>query len=203
MAASTTSSARLGMNPVARRLSPVTRFFALLCGWWLLGYSLLVCADLVARRYFAVSLQGTDEIGGYTLAALAAFGFGHTLLVRRHTRIELALDALPAWPRAAAQVLAALAIAAFAAFAAWRGWAELSDSIEFMSVSTSPLQVPLWIPQGVWVAGLALFGLVAAVLALHALTLFLRGRLREVNAWYGPPTVQEEIAAETGQEALR
>ncbi len=197
------SAAPVGDNPVARQLTPVTRLFTLLCGWWLLGYSLLVCADLVARRYFGVSLQGTDEIGGYTLAGLCAFGFAHTLLVRRHTRIDLFLSRMPAWPRAFAHVLAAIAIAAFAGFVATRGWAEVADSIDFMSVSTSPLQVPLWIPQGVWFAGLALFGLMATLLALHATTLLLRGRVREVNAWYGPPTVDEEIAAETGKDSLR
>ncbi|NKE44077.1 TRAP transporter small permease [Roseomonas frigidaquae] len=197
------SDSRAPTNPVAARLNPATRFFSLLCGWWLLGYSLLVCADLVARRYFGVSLQGTDEIGGYTLAALAAFGFGHTLVVRRHTRIDLFLSRMPAVARSVLHVVAALAIAAFAVFAASRGWAEVADSIEFMSVSTSPLQVPLWIPQGVWFAGLALFGLVALVLAMHAASLLMRGRVREVNAWYGPPTVDEEIAAETGRSKLQ
>ncbi|MBU8539171.1 TRAP transporter small permease subunit [Falsiroseomonas tokyonensis] len=195
------SSAFHADNPLARRLLPVTRVFILLTGWWLLGYSLLVCADLVARRYFGLSLQGTDEIGGYTLAGLCAFGFGHTLLARRHTRIDLLLVRLSAWPRAVAHVLAAIAIAAFAGFVAWRAWAEVADSIDFMSVSTSPLQVPLWIPQGVWFAGLAVFGLVATLLALHAATLLLRGRVGQVNAWYGPPTVEEEIAAETKEPA--
>ncbi|WP_144185405.1 TRAP transporter small permease subunit [Elioraea rosea] len=186
-------------NPLSRRVSPVTRVFALVCGAWLLGYSLLVCADIVARRYLGVSLQGTDEIGGYTCAALAAFGFAHALATRRHTRIELFLQALPGPLRALANAGAALGMAALAAFAAWRGWHELADSIDFMSVSNSPLQVPLWIPQGAWMAGLALFAAVAALLALHALLLLLSGSFAKVNRWYGPPTVAEEIAAETGR----
>lgn len=184
-------------NPLARAISPITRLLAILCGLWLLGYSLLVCVDIVARRHFGVSLQGTDEIGGYTGAALAAFGFAHALIMRRHTRIELFLAALPSWGRALGNAVAALAIAAFAAFLAWRGWHELSDSIDFMSVSNSPLQVPLWIPQGAWFAGLLVFSLVAVPVALHALGLLLRGRFAELNRWYGPPTVSEEIAAET------
>ncbi|MCU0985529.1 MAG: TRAP transporter small permease [Acetobacteraceae bacterium] len=187
-------------NPLARGLTPITRLFAVLCGLWLLGYSLLVCADIVARRYFAVSLQGTDEIGGYTGAVLAAFGFAHALVRRRHTRIELFLAAAPAWPRAIGNTIAAVAIAALAGFVAWRGWHEVADSIEFMSVSNSPLQVPLWIPQGAWFAGLVVFAVVAVLLALHALVLLLRGRAGDVNRWYGPPTVSEEIAAETGRE---
>jgi len=109
-------------NPLSRRISPVTRLFAVLCGLWLPGCSLLVRVDIVSRRYLGVPLQGTDEIGGYTLAVLAAL----------------------------------------------RGWAELDDSILFMSVSNSPLRVPLWFPQGAWVAGLVTFAAVAVLQALHA-----------------------------------
>jgi hypothetical protein len=69
-----------------------------------------------------------------------------------------------------------------------------------MSVSNSPLQVPLWIPQGAWLAGLVLFAAVALLLALHAASLLLRGQTGDVNRWYGPRTVAEEIAAETGRE---
>lgn len=177
MALLPSSGAGVGINPVVHRLAPITRGFALLCGWWLLGYGLLVCTDLVARRYFGISLQGTDEIGGYTLAGQVAFGFAHTLVVRRHKRVDLILTSLPAWPRAIAQVVSPLAIAAFAVFAATRGWAEMSESIEFMSVTTRPLQVTLWSPQGVWFAGLVVFGAFAMLLGLHAM-LLLRGRIR-------------------------
>ncbi|QXM24782.1 TRAP transporter small permease [Elioraea tepida] len=185
-------------NPLVLRLRPATRLLAVLCGVWLLGYSLLVCVDIVARRYFGISLQGTDEIGGYTLAVLAAFGFAHALAERRHTRIELALAAMPRPLRALVNLLAAAAIAAFAVFAALRGRAVLGDSLFFMSVSNSPLQVPLWIPQGAWMAGLVTFAVVSVLQALHAALLALRGRAAQLNAWYGPPTIAEEIAAETG-----
>jgi TRAP-type C4-dicarboxylate transport system permease small subunit len=182
-------------NPVARVVTPVTRLFAILCGWWLLGYSVLVCVDIVARRFFAVSLQGTDEIGGYTLAVVSAFGFAHALATRRHTRIDLFINALPPRPRALANAAAAITIAILAAFAASRGFAEASDSWMFNAVSTSPLQTPIWLPQGLWVAGFGLFAIVAVVFALHALWLAIVSPAR-ANAWYGPPTVAEEIAAE-------
>lgn len=182
-------------NPVARTVTPVTRFFAILCGWWLLGYSLLVCVDIVARRFFAYSMQGTDEIGGYTLAVISAFGFAHALATRRHTRIDLFMNALPTRPRAFANAAAAITIAILAAFAASRGFAEASDSWMFNAVSTSPLQTPIWLPQGLWVAGFGLFALVAIIFALHALWLAIIAPAR-ANAFYGPPTVAEEIAAE-------
>lgn len=189
-----------GSDPVTRVAGPVVRLAAIVCGWWLLGYSLLVVLDIVGRARFGLTLQGTDEIGGYTLAVVAAFGFAQTLLARRHTRIELLVQRLPRMPAAVLNLLAAVVIAAAAVFVLMRGYDVLDESIEFMAVSNSPLQIPMWIPQGLWVVGLALFAAVAVALALQALWLMLRDRAK-LNALYGPPTIAEEI--EESLEAAR
>jgi TRAP-type C4-dicarboxylate transport system permease small subunit len=180
------------LDPVTRFAGPVVRLLSILCGWWLLGYCFLVVLDIVGRARFGLSLQGTDELGGYTLAITSAFGFTQTLLARRHTRIELLVQRVPRIPAALLNLLAAVTIAGVAVFVLVHGHSVLDESIEFMAVSNSPLQVPLWIPQGLWVGALALFAAVAVALAAQALWLMLRdpGRL---NALYGPPTIAEEI----------
>ena len=180
------------LDPVTRFAGPVVRFASILCGWWLLGYCFLVVVDIVGRARFGLSLQGTDELGGYTLAVTSAFGFAQTLLARRHTRIELIIQRLPRMPAALLNLLAAVIIAGVAVFILLRGHDVLDESIEFMAVSNSPLQVPLWIPQGLWVAGLALFAAIAVALAIQALWMMLRDPAR-LNALYGPPTIEEEI----------
>ncbi|HWT07678.1 MAG TPA: TRAP transporter small permease [Roseomonas sp.] len=180
------------LDPVTRFAGPVVRFASILCGWWLLGYCFLVVVDIVGRARFGLSLQGTDELGGYTLAVTSAFGFAQTLLARRHTRIELVIQRLPRIPAALLNLLAAVIIAGVAVFILLRGHDVLDESIEFMAVSNSPLQVPLWIPQGLWVAGLALFAAIAVALAIQALWMMLRDPAR-LNALYGPPTIEEEI----------
>ncbi len=178
-------------DPVTRVAGPVVRFASILCGWWLLAYCFLVVVDIVGRARFGLSLQGTDEIGGYTLAVMSAFGFAQTLLTRRHTRIELVVQRLPRMPAAALNLLAAVVIAGVAVFMLERGWSVLDESIEFMAVSNSPLQIPLWIPQGLWVVGLGLFAGVAVALAVQAVAM-LRDPAR-INRLYGPPTIEEEI----------
>ena len=188
------------IDPVTRFAGPVVRFASILCGWWLLGYCFLVVLDIIGRAQFGLSLQGTDELGGYTLAVTSAFGFAQTLLTRRHTRIELVIQRLPRLPAAALNLLAALTIAGMAVFLLERGWSVLDESIEFMAVSNSPLQVPLWIPQGLWVGGLGLFAMVAVALAAQAAWMLLRNPSR-LNALYGPPTIEEEI--EESLEATR
>lgn len=179
------------LDPVTRYAGPVVRFASILCGWWLLGYCFLVVLDIVGRARFGLTLQGTDEIGGYTLAVTSAFGFAQTLLARRHTRIELIVQRLPRIPAAVLNLAAAIVIAGVAVFLLERGWAVLDESLEFMAVSNSPLQIPLWIPQGLWVIGLGLFAGIAVALAVQAV-LMLRDPAR-FNRLYGPPTIEEEI----------
>jgi TRAP-type C4-dicarboxylate transport system permease small subunit len=186
-------------NPVAQRFVPVTRLAAILCGWWLLAFSALTAIEIFGRKFFGFSLQGIDEIGGYSLAVVTAFGFSYALLNRSHTRMDGLLNRLPGLARSLLNIVAALTIAATAVFATWRGYAELNDSLEFMSVANSPLQTPLWIPQGLWVLGLMLFAIVSVALALHAVWLGLTDR-RRLNRFYGPLTLQEEIETELGTD---
>jgi len=184
-------------NQVAQALEPIGRWCAIACGWWLTAVAGLTCVEIVGRKLFGFSLQGVDEIGAYTLAVISALSFSHALIVRSHTRIDFLITKLPAGPRAALNALAMITLAAFAAFGAWRGIDVLKESLEFRSRSTSPLQTPLWMPQGPWLAGLFLFAAVAIALAVHATLLLLWDRDR-LNVLYGPPTLDEEIEREMG-----
>jgi TRAP-type mannitol/chloroaromatic compound transport system permease small subunit len=184
-------------NAWFRTLSRTADFFTLASGWWLLGIAVATCVEMVTRKVFNFSLQGVDEVGGYTLAVTSALGFSFTLLARGHTRVDFLLSRLPAGAQAFFNALAMVTLAAVAIFAASRAWFVLGESIEFQSHSTSPLQTPMWIPQSLWFFGYALFALTAASLATHACWL-LFGRQAQLNKDYGPPTLEEEIEAETG-----
>ena len=179
-------------NPVARILLPAARVVAILTGWCLLAVVVMTCVEIVGRKFFKFSLNGVDEIGGYTLALICAFGFSYVLLRGNHTRIGLLEPFLPQRVRAVLNAITMVAVAAMSLFMAWRGFAELQVSIDLGSVSNSPLQIPMWLPQGLWFGGLALFAVVATALAVHAVLLFVRGR-GEINRFYGPPGDADEL----------
>lgn len=185
-------------NPVVRALQPLTRGGAILCGWWLLVVAAFTCVEIVGRKLFGFSLQGVDEVSGYTLAIVAALSFSHALLMRAHTRIDFLIVKLGPGIRAWLNMLAMATLALLALFALWKGAPVLLESIEFNSHSTSPLQTPMWLPQGAWLAGLALFALCAAALALHAVWLLVRRDHSKLNRLYGPPSLDEEIEREVG-----
>jgi TRAP-type C4-dicarboxylate transport system permease small subunit len=172
-----------------------TRAAVIVCGWWLLAMVALTCLEILGRKFFAFSFQAVDELGAYTLAITSAFGFTLTLLNRGHTRVDFMMGRLTAGARAWLNAAAMLALAALALFAAWRGIAVLTESLEFKSTATTPLQTPLWIPQSLWLAGMLLFAFAASVLAGHALSLLFSDQAK-LNKLYGPMTLDEEIQHE-------
>ncbi|WP_294924433.1 TRAP transporter small permease [uncultured Paracoccus sp.] len=193
-------------NPLTRAVNPLARFLALIAGYMLLGVALFVTAEILVRRFFNISLQGGDELGGYMLAILAAFGFSHALIERAHTRVEILIERVGPRMQAMLNVFSAWCIALMAAFMAWRAWTTLMESVEYRSLSGTPLMTPLWQPQSLWFAGLLLFAGISLAVAVHATLLMLRDR-RRLNRFYGIKTLEEVIeeetaTPETGMEAL-
>ncbi|MFC3285719.1 TRAP transporter small permease subunit [Litchfieldella rifensis] len=166
---------------------------ALAAGYAALGLSALIAFEVVARKFFDFSLQGIDEIGGYVLAIGVAFSFAYALIHRAHTRVDVVLTQLPRAVRAPLNALAAVLLAGMAAFMLWRGTETLLETLEFNSRASTPLQTPLWIPQGLWVLGLGVFATLAALLAMRALALLVSGRSERLNHEFGPRSTDDEL----------
>lgn len=184
-------------NPVIRALTAPARALALIGGWWLLALSFATVGEILARKFLGRSFQGIDEVGSYTTAVFSALAFSWALVTKSHTRVDFLLGRMPALLRAMLNALAYATLAALAVFGAWRGWHVLAESLEFQATANSPLGTPLWMPQGLWLAGMVAFAAAATVLACHALLLLVTNRAR-LNRLYGPMTLDEEIETEAG-----
>ena len=93
-------------NPFTRALRGAIEFATLACGWWLIALSVATCVEMVGRKLFGFSLQGVDELGGYTLAVTSAIGFSYTLLLKATPASTSCWSKLPSpcarsstWPR--------------------------------------------------------------------------------------------------------
>lgn len=186
-------------NPLSRVLARVVDVLVIIVGWWLLILSALSCVEMVTRKLFSFSLQGIDEVGGYTLAVAGAVGFSYSLITRAHTRIDFLIGKLPVKVRSALNVLAMVTLAAMTVFSTLRGYTVLAESLEFGSRATTPLQTPMWIPQLMWLVGWAVFALGCIYLAIHSFKLMIAGEHDVVNKLYGPQTLEEEIESEAGE----
>jgi TRAP-type C4-dicarboxylate transport system permease small subunit len=173
----------------------IARTCAIIAGWALMAISVATCVEILGRKYFDFSFRGLDEIGGYLLAGVSAFGFAYALSTRSHMRVTLLFPYLSARAQSFLNVLAMLTLACMAAFCAWRGMFEVLDVLTSGKRSNTPLSVPLWIPQSIWFAGMLLFAVGAVVMALHSVLLSWRDR-GLLNRAYGPQSLAEEIATE-------
>jgi TRAP-type C4-dicarboxylate transport system permease small subunit len=183
-------------NPVARWAGPPVRWLQILCGWALMAICFATLYDIVARRLFNHSVQGVNELGAYLLAIVSAFGFSSALLQKAHSRVDFLFPRMPSWLVSALNLAAAVSLFGLAVFSVYEGWHVLDESLLFDSRASTPLQTPLWIPQGLWLAGLGVFAGVTGASAIHAVILFATDRPR-LNVLYGPLAIQEQIEVET------
>jgi TRAP-type C4-dicarboxylate transport system permease small subunit len=177
------------MTRFVDRLSAVLAVFS---GLLVLVLALFIGFDVIARRFFGFSLQGSDEFGGYVLAIVGSLGLAYVQAERGFTRIDLALPYFPAPVRRALHVLAYLTLAGFAVFMAWYALVEFRETWLFESRAATPLQTPLWIPQGLWLAGVLIFALSAVGHAVLAA----RYAVREpatLDRQYGARTIEDEL----------
>ena len=180
----------------ARGLEGAVDVLTVACGWWLIALSIATCVEMAGRKLFGFSLQGVDEVGGYTYAIVGAIGFSYALLTRGHTRVDYFVGRLPPRVRAGVNVASTVTLAMLAAFAAWRAGFVVADSVALKATSQSPLATPLWIPQGAWLAAFVVFAFATLVAAIDAVQLARRRQWSELNRRHGPQTLEEEIESE-------
>ncbi|MDW3221832.1 MAG: TRAP transporter small permease [Paracoccaceae bacterium] len=177
---------------VLRAVERISTMLALGAGITIALLAVLITIDIVGRDVFGVSVQGTDEIGGYVLAFVGSLGMALTLMRRGHPRIDLFFRFFPNAVRDTLNVLAQITIAGFAVFMAWQAWGELEKTLRFGAITNTPLQTPLWVPQSIWLAGMIFFALTCCLTSAHAIWLYFTDR-RAVSLFYGSPSVAEEV----------
>lgn len=174
----------------------IERWLGTLFGLIFVALSCMVAVETVVRKVFNYSLQGADELGGYTLALGATIAFSLALMGRSHIRVDVFHDRLPAWLQTGLNWVSAVSLAAFAGLMAYLAWFVIRDTRAYMSVSQTPWATPLQYPQAAWLVGLILFALVAAGYAVRATWLLVRGDVLTLNHEFGPRTTKEEVAEE-------
>jgi TRAP-type C4-dicarboxylate transport system permease small subunit len=174
----------------------IERWLGTVFGLIFVALSFLVAVETVARKAFNFSLQGADELGGYSLAICATIAFSLALIGRTHIRVDVFHERLPAALQTGLNWLSAVSLAAFALLLAWLAWFVVQDSRSYQSVSQTPWATPLAYPQTAWLIGLMVFAAVGLAVAGRASWLLLRGRITELNHEFGPRSTKEEVDEE-------
>jgi TRAP-type C4-dicarboxylate transport system permease small subunit len=177
-------------------MKPIETIASMVFGTVFVLLSVLVSVETVLRKFFSMSLQGADELGGYALAVGGTLAFSLALLGRTHIRIDLFHDLLPAKLQTLLNWLSAVLMAAFAATLCWTTYKVIGETRDYGSTAATPWATPLIYPQGVWFASITTFALVSAGFAVRATWLLLSGNHDTLNTEFHPRGVSEEVKEE-------
>ena len=192
MTSSLVQAAELALR-AARALS---RWATWVGGALLVASAVLVTVEVVLRKAFLVTLGGADELSGYAFAISTSWAMAFALIDRAHIRVDALYVRLPTRLCAVLDIVALAALGLFAVVLAERGIDVLLTSLRFGSTATTPLQTPLWLPQGLWVAGLVLFVVVDVLLLVRAVVALSLGDPATVGRIAGIGGHEEEVHRE-------
>lgn len=177
-----------------RGVTALAALMAWMAGWNYIACALFITADVLGRSLLGVSSAATVEVTGYMLAVGIAWGLAHALARRAHIRVDIWVNRLPLRLRVWLHLLALLLLGGFAGFCGWAAWGLVEESLLFGATDNSALRIPLAIPQGLWLAGIAAFCAMIAVLTLEAALGLALGRVEEVDRLLGSRTLADETA---------
>ena len=169
-------------------------------GWLFVLCALFVTFDVLARKFLGFSSQSTTELSGYMLGVGIAWGLAGALDARTHVRIDILIQKVPPRWRGYLHWIALASLAVFAGFLVYGAWHTTMESWDFRATDNSLLKTPLVIPQGLWLLGIGVFGVMVVLRVLEVALLLPRRDIQAIEHLTGPRSYIEE--ADEALEAI-
>jgi len=158
----------------------------------------LIGVEVVLRKAFSISIGGADELSSYALAICISWSLGYALIHKGHIRIDLLYSKLSDKLKSALDVLSLLSMLAFVAPLTYFAYEVFHVSFLRNSTANTPLQTPMWIPQGIWFSGFLAFLVTILIVLVSSLILIFKKDYQGARNIAGASSVEEEIEEETG-----
>jgi TRAP-type C4-dicarboxylate transport system permease small subunit len=183
-----------------RGVDRLARFMNGCAGWLFVACAGFIAFDVLARKFLGFSSQSTLEVSGYMLGVGIAWGLAGALEDRAHVRVDVLIQQIPAKARRYLHWLALACLVVFVGFLAYGAYQTTMESWEFKATDNSLIKTPLIIPQGLWLIGIAVFGIMAMLRLLEVALLLPHGDIAAIEHLTGPKSYVEE--ADETLEAL-
>lgn len=183
------------LDRLIRAVFAVARIGAWVCGGLFILAAAAIGVEVVMRKAFRVSVVGLDELSGYVLAIGTAWALSYALVLKAHIRIDTLYGLLSARFAVLLDFLSITVFGAFITVVSWHGWGVVEQSYMSNTRGMSTLEVPVVVPQALWLAGLAFFVAAALLLLLRSLLALSHGDLITVQSLIGSRSAMEELEA--------
>lgn len=157
---------------------------------------LLICFDVIARKFWGFNTGGADELSSFAFAISTSWALAFATLQRANVRVDVLYQLLPVKVAALLDWLSVVALGVFMVFLTWYAKDVLSASWIQDSAANSTMATPLWIPQGLWFLGLLWMCLVMTLMLVRSSYLLVTGDLAALQDLCGVRSAQEEAEEE-------
>ena len=183
-----------------RAIDVLARLMNRCAGWLFVLCAFFITFDVLARKFLGFSSQSTTELSGYMLGVGIAWGLAGALEARTHVRIDILIQKVAPQFRGYLHWVALATLAVFAGFLLYGAWHTTMESWDFKATDNSLLKTPLIVPQGLWLLGTGVFGIMAVLRVLEVALLLPRGDIDAIEHLTGPRSYVEE--AEEALDAI-
>ena len=146
-------------------LKKINNGIAVTAGLALLACIILIILDIVLRE-FGISFSGSEEISGYVMAAVASWGICYGLTVKAHVRIDFLREKSNPFIRSLFDLIALAALSYVAVYIAYHAIPVLSKTLKSGALSNTAMEIPLYLPQSIWLAGWIWFAISSSILLI-------------------------------------
>lgn len=144
------------MRRIVQGLERLSEVGGYLAGAMVVGLTVFVASAVFARRVLGTPILASDEVSGYFLLAIVFLGLAYTMKAGGHIRADLVLRYVPSKVQWGLETLATLLALLFAAVLLAGNFRIVAEFYTQGTLSFRYLQVPLWIPGILLVAGTVL-----------------------------------------------
>jgi TRAP-type C4-dicarboxylate transport system permease small subunit len=143
-------------STLSRLMTAVSRLAAAAAASILILMLAHTVVEIVLRVVFSTSTQILEEFVGYGLGAMTMLALAQTFRDGQIIRVNLLLPRLPERVRRPLEVVCVLATIVLMTFVAWTFWLFAARNFTRGFVSETVAEVPLWIPPGIMLMGMAI-----------------------------------------------
>ncbi|MEO7114868.1 MAG: TRAP transporter small permease subunit [Caldimonas sp.] len=188
-----------------RWVERLSRFAVWVGGALMIASVFLIGFDVVSRKFFQLSTNGSNELSGYAFAISTSWALAFTMLQRINVRVDVLYRLLPVRLTALLDWLAVVAMGVFVGYVTYYGVRVAETSWTRDAMANTTLGTPLWIPQGLWALGLVWMSIVLLLMLVRASIALVTGDIPLVKALCGQRTTEEEAREEAaaGERLVR
>ncbi len=165
---------------------------------------LLICFDVFVRKFFGFTTGAANELSGYAFAISTSWSLAFVALHRGNVRVDALYQLFPARISAVLDWVALVALGVFMVYLTYFAFYVVETSWIQRSAANTPLATPLWIPQGLWLLGLAWMCVVLTLMLTRASVALVTGKIHVVKEICGVRSIEEEAKeeAEAGERLI-